>query len=338
MAASLHEIAQGSANSAGSAGLRFQPVPQGQVWTGSITIPAATPSSTLAITWTAFDDGNPIGSWYNAQASGTLQARGTVTVTGTGVALGQLTAYFSGISTDTASAPPWWPSPTPAPPPAIPKTIVSNAVPLGSTTTQIGTDQPVIVGTSLEIFECLPAPFGGGPGGAVRLQILWSVDGTFVDPIEYDFDLALNANMRGLILPHLAPFVRFNAIRSAGATQLSLTVFTGLAPIVRPPIVANGVLFYSAVPIGSSVIAIPPYVGPCAVTMTPNNTAGFGIQIACADYLGNPQASIRQEQGWAAGTGPFVSEGIVYLPPLINQVQVSGAPAGAVVTGVALGP
>jgi hypothetical protein len=336
MLASLHEIAQGSANSAGAAGLSFGPVSQGQVWTGSITIPAATPSSVLPITWTAYDSGTPIGSWYNNQSSGTLQARGTVTVSGTGVALGTLVAYFSGIATDTASAPPWWPSPTPAPPPAVPKQIVSNAVPLGTTVTQIGSDQPVIVGTSLEIFEAAVAPFGGGPGGAVRLQILWSIDGSFVDPVEYDFDIALNANMRGLVLPNLAPFVRFNAIRSAGATQLSLTVFTGLATLVRPPIVPQGVLFSASSPLSS--IVLPPYVGPCAISMSPNNSAGFGIQIVSSDYLGAGKATIRQEQGWPAGTGPFVSEGIVYLPPLINTLTVSGDPGGATITGVALGP
>jgi hypothetical protein len=330
-------------------------VPQGQVWTGSITIPAATPSSVLPITWTAFDNLNPIGSWYNNQASGTLQATGTVTVQGTGVALGQLTAYFSGISTDAASAPPWWPNPTPAPPPSTPKTIVSNAVPLGTPTTQIGSDQPVVVGTSLEIFEAAVAPFGGGPGGAARLQMLWSVDGSFVDPIEYDFDIALNANMRGLILPHLAPFVRFNAIRSAGATQMSLTVFTGLAAIVRPPIVPAGVLLTAQGNLaGNATATIPflyPYTGPAVLSVLLQNASGtagvHGFWVDCngTNYAGTSFSWAHAIVDWVSdNTGAqaaVIQPRVIHVPPLVNSVVLTSQnpnTVGYTVSVVPLGP
>lgn len=342
MQTALQELASGTPNAAGDAQLVFNPTRESEVWTGSIIISSSLgnvlTSKTIApIRWEAKDNGNTIGVWFNDLPSPTMQAKGQVIVAGSNIGNAEkLNARFFGVQTGLNDTPIVWPSPPPPPPASVPKVIVSNNIALPAGTNAIGSSQPVVVGTSLEIFECITALQGAG--SAVRLAIQWSVDNSFVDPIEYDFDLGATSQMRGLILPNLAPFVRFLGLTGAGQEQISLTVLTGLPPITRPPIIPNGVLFNQALPVGNSVIGIPPYIGPAVVMMYPNNAAGFGIDILSQDYLSVTQAIVRQEQGWPGGTGPFVSSGVVYLPPLINAVRITGAPAGAQVSGVALGP
>lgn len=324
--------------------------PRENMWrTGSLSVirsdgtPVA-PTTVLPVTWYAKVGATIWGGWYNDQPSNLVQTNGPpVRVTGTNLA--PSTSYqcvYTGYDSD--APPPLSPLPVPAPPPTAPRVIVSNnvALPAGQTV-QIGTDQPVIVGTGLEIFEALTAHQGGG--NLVRLYIRWSVDGSFVDPIEWTMDLGDAVSMRGLILPHLAPFVRFLAAAQNGQEQISLTVVTGLPPIVRSPIVPTGVLWNAAGSVGAgatATVAIPPYVGQVAWNFSPNNTTGFGVYVIPKDYLGVDQAQIKITQGWPAGTGPFVTQGIVYLPPGICRLVIDnsavGAPTSYNTSGVALGP
>lgn len=351
------------ATSDASGNVTFQnfQLPRVSMWrTGSLSVVASNgapvvPATVLPVTWRVFVGATIWGGWYNDQPSNLVQTNGPpLKVTGSNLAAS--TSYqciFTGYDSD--APPPLSPLPVPAPPAAASRTIVSNAVPLGFTVVQIGSDQPVIVGTSLEIFEALVGPFGGGPGGAVRLQILWSVDGTFVDPIEYDFDIALNASMRGLVLPNLAPFVRFNALRSVGATQLSLTVFTGLAPIVRPPITPNGVLLTAQGNIGPNAqVSIPflyPYTGPAVLSVILQNATGaagthaFWVDCNGTNYQGTSFS-------WAHAIVDYVSDNntvqaaiieprTIHVPPLINSVVLNSQnpnTLGYTVSVVPLGP
>lgn len=336
---------------AGTASFTWPGVPADEMWTGAVSVPQAAPSSVRSILWSATDGGSPIGQWYDSQSSGPLQVNTQLQVTGSGITPGALVATFQGIATDIASAPPWWPAPTPAPPPSAPRVIVSNnvALPAGNTV-QIGSDQPVIVGTALEVFEAATAHQGAGSN--VRLYIRWSVDGSFVNPIEWTMDLADAVSMRGLILPHLAPFVRFLAI-SGGQEQISLTVVTGLPPVVRPPIVANGMLIsqnIAAAAVGDTTIAIPPYVGPAVLSLLLNSTAPNSqlyAHITHADYLGtdlgstwvNPQASA--DTGRLASLDPIILPIPVNLPPVVNKLIITNgmaAPARIYVTLIPTGP
>jgi len=334
MQTALQELATSSATNNGDIQLIFPPVKESRVWTGSIVIGSNSGlplvSRTIAhIQWEAKDSGNTIGKWFNDLPSPTMQARGQVIVTGTNIANTEpLQARYYGIQTNLNETPIVWPTPPPPPPPSVPKVIVSNNVTLPAGTTQIGSNQPVVVGTSLEIFECIVASFNLGVGKC-RLAIQWSVDGSFTSPLEWDFDMDMTTSMRGLILPNLGPFVRFLGI-STGGIQISLTVLTGLAPIVKPPIIPGGILLYSTPAPGNTTIQLVPYTGDVIVIMQPNNTAGFGYQINSYSYLGTLIGATKTEQGWPGGTGPFVASGRLFLPPLINQIAITGAPAGSV--------
>jgi hypothetical protein len=328
---------------AGTATFTWPGVPADEMWTGAVSIPQAAPSSVLPILWSATDGGAPIGQWYNSQSSGPLQIRTQLQVTGSGIAAASLMATLQGIATDIASAPPWWPAPTPAPPPSAPRVIVSNNVALGAgVTVQIGTDQPVIVGTALEIFEASTAHQGAG--SSVRLYMRWSVDGSFVNPIEYTFDLADIANMRGLILPHLAPFVRFLAI-SSGQEQISLTVVTGLPAIVRPPIVPQGVLSFNGGPFANGVTSfvLPPYVGPAMLSGEMVSAAQkFELYVTSTNYLNQFIGTTFTVDSTVDPNGVrLIPPTQIYLPPTINTLNVrngNGAPAAGDFQLVTLGP
>jgi hypothetical protein len=334
MQTALQELASATPVN-GAVQLIFNPVRDGKVWTGSIIIASNSglPLTSLTIApiqWEAKDNGNTIAKWFNDLPSPTMQAKGQVIVTGSNIANAEiLQARYYGVATNLNETPIVWPTPPPAPPASVPKVIVSNNISLPGGTTQIGTSQPVVVGTSLEIFECIVAPFNLGVGRC-RLAIQWSVDGSFTDPIEWDFDMDMNTSMRGLVLPNLGPFVRFLGL-SSGGIQISLTVLTGLAPITRPPIIPTGILYSAAPAVGNSTIQLVPYVGKVFIEMQPNNAAGFGVQINSYAYsnIGVPVGSVRHEQGWPAGTGPYSSGDVLFLPPLINQLAISGAPGGA---------
>jgi hypothetical protein len=331
-----------SSDTAGNITFQSFQLPRVNMWrTGSLSVVASNgtpvvPATVLPVTWRAFVGATIWGGWYNDQPSNLVQTNGPpLKVTGTNLA--PSTSYqciFTGYDSD--APPPLSPLPVPAPPAAASRSIVSNAVPLGFTVVQIGSDQPVIVGTSLEIFEALVGPYGGGPGGAVRLQILWSVDGR-------------------LVLPNLAPFVRFNALRSVGATQLSLTVFTGLAPITRPPITPNGVLLTAQGNLaGNGVVSIPflyPYTGPAVLSVLLQNATGavgthaFWVDCNGTNYQGTSFS-------WAHAIVDYVSDNntiqaaiieprTIHVPPLINSVVLTSQnpnTVGYTVSVVPLGP
>ncbi len=292
MQVALEKSALATADVNGNISFTLPPVRNHKVWTGSIIVSSTTglsiaSSNVLPIQWTALDASNIISKWFNDLPSTTMQARSQAIIKGSNIGnTEQLKATFFGVETDLDDTPISWPTPPPAPPAIAPKTIVSNNVSLGIGTTQIGNIQPVLVGTSIEIFECLTAHQGAGSN--VRLAIQWSIDGTFVDPVEYDFDLASAVNMRGLILPNLAPFIRFLAITGSGQEQISLTAFTGLSTIVRPPIVLGGILASNTGPFaaGNTSFVLPPYTGPAMLSGEMIGAAGkFEMSMNAASYL-----------------------------------------------------
>lgn len=342
MSSSAFQDSARAATVAGALSITFPSVRPGYIVTGSVQIPDAVSASVIPVKFTAFDgsgggSGIPIGSWYNDQASPDLQIQQQLSITASGLVTGTYRAFLQGMITPAAETQPYWPGPTPAPPTGSPQvlSITGGTVSPANTVVTIGS-AAVIVGTSLAI----TASFADAAG---QLELGWTTPALFASNIwnllgYFSFDLAQSALCKGLVLPNLGPLLVVKAITAAASTGLSLTLFTGLPPITRPPMVAGGVLWYAVPPVGASTIAVPPYVGPVAVVMQPNNTAGFGVDVGCSDYTGTLIAVAKHEQGWPAGTGPFVSGGIIYLPPLINQVRVSNAPAGAIVSGIALGP
>lgn len=336
-----------------SGGILFKGFQQPRVgmWrTGSLSVirsdgGVVAPTTVLPVTWKAFVGPTTWGGWYNDQPSNLVQTNGPpVTVQGTNLA--PSTSYqcvYTGYDSD--APPPLSPLPVPAPPPTAPRVIVSNnvALPAGQTV-QIGTDQPVIVGTGLEIFEAVT--FHQGAGSSVRLFIRWSVDGSFVDPTEWTFDLSDSASVRGLVLPHLAPFVRFLAL-SSGQEQINLTVVTGLPPIVRPPIVEGGVLYSGSQSIpatGSVSFALPPYIGDVmfSAELASGPVTGFDSQITMADYLGNSlQSMLVQATQLVAGVVSNIVPIRLTLPPLICSVVLNNrnaAPATGNFQVVTVGP
>lgn len=345
----FQDAASATSSATGDYSVTFQTVRLGYIWTGSVQIPSAVPASVLPVKFTAFDSGIPIGSWYNDQSSPNLQVQQQLSVTASGLTNStRFQAFFKGMITPAAETPPFWPGPTPAPPPSAPRVIVSNNVALGAgATVQIGTDQPVIVGTGLEIFEAATAHQGAGSN--VRLYIRWSVDGSFVNPIEWTMDLSDAVNMRGLILPHLAPFVRFLAI-SGGQEQISLTVVTGLPPIVRPPLILGGDLtrYNATIADGgdSGEITLPPYVGDAQLFLTaevagasPAAGAIFA-RLTSQDYLGvsSELARVGATTQFLAGAGTTsLQPGYIWkMSPRINSIRVFNRIGGGVAVTVSM--
>lgn len=352
MQTALQELATSTATSNGDIQLIFPPVKESRVWTGSIVIGSNSgltlTSKTIApIQWEAKDSGNTIGKWFNDLPSPTMQARGQVIVTGNNIANTEtLQARFYGVQTDLNETPIVWPTPPPPPPASIPKVIVSNNVSLPAGTTLIGSIQPVLIGTSVEIYECITAPLGGG--NTARLAIQWSIDGSFVSPIEWDFDLPVSGTMRGLILPNLAPFIRFLGLTGAGQEQISLTALTGLPPIVRSPIIPSGDLtrYNASIADGadSGQIFLPSYVGDAQVFLTATIAGAvipagalFAI-LRSADYLGASSelgrigATTQMVAG--AGTTSMQPTFIWKMGPRINSIQIYNRIGTAAAIGV----
>lgn len=351
MQTALQELAS-AAPVTGNVQLIFNPVHEGKVWTGSIIIASNSgltlTSLTIApIQWEAKDTGNTIAKWFNDLPSPTMQAKGQVIVTGSNIANTEtLQARFYGVATNLNETPIVWPSPPPAPPPNVPKVIVSNNVSLPAGTTLIGSIQPVLIGTSVEIFECITAPQGGG--NTARLAIQWSIDGLFTDPIEWDFDLPISGTMRGLILPNLAPFIRFLGLTGAGQEQISLTALTGLPPIVRSPIIPSGDLtrYNTSIADGadSGQIFLPSYVGDAQVFLTATIAGAvvpagalFAI-LRSADYLGVSSELGRigaiNQMTAGAGTTSMQPAFIWKMGPRINSIQIYNRIGTAAAIGV----
>jgi hypothetical protein len=347
----------------GTATFTWPGVPADEIWTGAVSVPLAVPSSVLPILWSATDGGTPIGQWYNSQSSGPLQVNTQLQVTGSNIASGALVATLQGIATDLASAPPWWPAPTPAPPPSGFTTIVSG---IGNATAITANPQyltatgglsatpvwfPVVVGTALEI------AYFGANAVSQRLTPLWSTTGTGTGTVVHNadtFDLSFispNNVMQGMTYLNHGPFVAF-LIQGVGGTP-QIVVNTGLPPIVRPPSVPQGMLIgqnIAAAVVGDTTIAIPPYVGPAVLSLLLNSTAPnsqFYAHITHTDYLGNdlgstwlnPQASA--DTGRLANVDPIILPILVNLPPVINKLVITNstaAPARIYATLIPAGP
>lgn len=339
---------------AGTATFTWPGVPADEIWTGAASVPLATPSSVLPILWSAFDGGTPIGQWYNSQSSSPLQVRTQLQVTGSSIAAATLVAQFQGIATDIVSAPPWWPAPTPAPPPSGPFTLINTLTgaptPLTSNgITTIVSKAPVVVGTSLEI-EFLVLGSVEGVNG--QIDIDWAPSPTASDAVGMNFDIYGNpGTLSGWIIPNLDSFVDiFFRVPAATTPVLRLKVLTGLPPIVRSPIMVpdsgtiGGAKFVS-IPAGETTINLPPYVGSAMLSAELLNATvtQLDARIESADYAGNhpsvgPWFVSNQVIN---GNTATIGGPLVYLPPRINTL-VLGNRTGAPQTGswslTALGP
>lgn len=327
-----------AAATTGAISITFQSVRLDYIWTGSVQIPDAPPSPVVPVKFTAFDAGIPIGSWYNDQSSGNLQVLQQLSITATGLAAGSYRAFFKGMISSRKETPPFWPGPTPAPPPGTPQILTKTASPnqsiLANSTASVGTAPasglfPVIVGTSLEII-------GFNPAQAMQIRLQWfSAVGGDATPV-FTFDVAAGLLLSGLVLPNLGPFVAVTVANGPGNSNFSVTIFTGLPPIVRPPIVAGSIIatYNLGVAAGgnSGFINIPPYAGSVSVEFNAYNNAFAGNPMVC-DFVANDYLGVQIPLGSYLPTlvraanalmAPAVT---IYLPPKINQFVISNLDA-----------
>jgi hypothetical protein len=330
---------------AGTATFTWPGVPADEIWTGAASVPLAVPASVLPILWSATDGGNPIGQWYNSQSSGPLQVTTQLKITGSGIAaVASLVAAFQGIATDIASAPPWWPAPTPAPPPSGFTTIVSG---LNNPTAITVNPQyltatgglsltpvwfPVTVGTALEI------AWFSASAVSQRLTPLWASSassGSIVhnsDTFDVSF-VSPNNIMQGMTYINHGPFVAF-LIQGVGGTP-GIVINTGLPAVARPPSVVAGILASGSQSFasGSTTIGLAPYVGDVILSaeLGSGPIANFDVQVTMADYLGNSfQSALVQATQLVAGVVSNIVPTRFAIPPAICSVVINNRNAGAV--------
>lgn len=348
--ASFQDAASATSDASGAYAVVFQSVRLGYIWTGSVQIPSAVSSSVLPVKFTAFDSGIPIGSWYNDQSSPDLQVQQQLSITASGLATStRFQAFFKGMITPAAETPPFWPGPTPAPPLGTPQllAIVGKNIAPADTVVTVGS-APVIVGTSVEI----TCSFADNPA---QLEVMWGTVAGSNLLGYFTFDLAASALVKGLVLPNLGPVITVKAITHAASTGMSLTMFTGLPPIVRPPMIPNGVLLAAQGNIGANAgVSIPflvPYTGPAVLSVLLQNSAGaagthaFFVDCNGVDYS-------NTSLSWAHAIVDYVSDNntvqaaviqprTIHVPPLINSVVLTSQnpnTLGYTVSIVALGP
>lgn len=339
-------VANATVDANGNASFSFEQIPMGSVWMGSIAIPGTVSSSVLPVQWSATDLGiagttlgYPVATWWSNQASGTIQAVSKINVTGSGLAAGTLQAFFQGyVYNSQEIPPPWWPEPTPAPPPSQPQILsqITGSFLVGTSPVTIGV-APVIVGTSVAIYISTT--------GSARTTFSWTAPPLLNVLESFPFDIRSGAAVQGLVLPNVGPQIQLSIVAAIASTTVTVEVFTGLPPITQEPVVPNGVLWQSSATIGANLqttIPLAPYFGATSFSFSPNNVTGFGVYVQPSDYQGNNQAQIRNTQGWPAGTGPFFSQGIVFIPAQICNVIIDNSAVGSPTTystsGITLGP
>jgi hypothetical protein len=348
----FQDSAQAAMGAAGTYSVTFQSVRLGYILTGSVQIPDAPPTPIVPVKFTAFDAGVPIGSWYNDQSSGNLQVQQQLSITASGLVAGTYRAFFKGMITDAATTPPFWPGPTPAPPPGAPQVLTKTPSPnqsiLANSTVSIGTAPAsglfsVIVGTSLEVVTF-------NPSTAMQLKLTWftAVAGDAVSP--YTFDVAAGALLSGLVLPNLAPFVAVQVANSNGAGTLGSNIFTGLPPIARPPVITSGDLtrYNAAIADGgdSGEIVLPPYVGDAQLFLTalvagasPAAGAIFA-RLTSQDYLGVSSELARVGATTqflaASGTTSLQPAYVWKMGPRINSIRVFNRIGGGTAVTVSM--
>lgn len=341
-------VANATVDASGNASFSFEQIPMSSVWMGSITIPGTISSSALPVQWNATDLGiagtalgYPVASWWNAQASGTIQAVSKLNVTGSGLAPGTLQAFFQGyVYNSQETPPPWWPEPTPAPPPGMPVTLVSLtgfAPGSGSSLLPSFPSQaaPVILGTSLEVllFE--------GNNGSGKLTIYWSLAPAGINTNFYTFEVPNDAIttpqgssagiLSGLVLPNLGPYVHIvgaNANVSTGT--IDAIINTGLPPITRPPMVTGGILAFAQAPGvaggAAQTYSLPPYDGDVCLsaTLSGGTINQLDAQITAFDYLGVTNRSVLiSSTELVAGAVPTIPPTWFSLPPKVCQITLT---------------
>lgn len=327
----------------------FQQPRVGMWRTGSLSVvrsdgTAVVSGSVLPITWKAYVAKTIWGTWYNDQPSNLVQTAGpAVEVRGTNLAAS--TAYqcvFTGYDSD--SPPTLSPLPAPAPPPSSPQLLPITGLNVAPADTVVTVGSaPVIVGTSVSV----QASFSDASG---QIELGWTTPALYAQGIynllgDFTFDLAQSALLKGLVLPNLGPLLVVKAVTHAASASLTINLFTGMPPIVRPPMAVGGDLtrYNAAIADGadSGLITLPPYVGDAQLFLTalvagasPAAGAIFAI-LRSRDYTAAAPAELARvgattQMLAGAGTTSLQPAYIWKMSPRINSIQVYNRIGGAV--------
>lgn len=335
----FQDSAQATATAAGVFSVTFQSVRLGYIWTGSVQVPSAVSNSVIPIKFTAFDAGIPIGSWYNDQSSPNVQVQQQLSIAATGLVAGAYRAFFKGMITPAAETPPFWPGPTPAPPPAGPFTLFSGTGPItiaaGGQLT-LCTNAPVTLGTSVEMSTIA----NNGPG-ACRLTLTWSF-GSGIGVSE-TFDIKSGNTLQGLVVPNLSSALSatITASNTNAATldvgSAGMALVTGLPPIVREPLAPQNVLMAATGTLpanGNATLPfLVPYAGPAMLSGTftnPGGTVGTHpvlVDLNGSDYLANAlswgHAITDQVSDNTGAQVAVLQPRVILIPSLINTVLLT---------------
>lgn len=336
----LARQATGVVQSDGTISFAFEAIATSQIWTGSITVPGALPNSILGVDWTAFDGpsvgSGPIGVWYAQQSSGTVQAQNGITVVGTGLTgVGStLTAYFRGVNTDSASAPPWWPEPTPAPPPFSPFPVTSAVVsPAGGTVNVFG-NIPVIPGTRT-IVTGINVP---GIINKYKLEFTFTnlAGQNYNSTFDFHFSSQTGNGPAGWSFPNVGPLL--NCTLTGPGTNCIVSIVTGMpaeTPIFQQNLssaAGGGFSVSASMAGGSNAFILPSFVGPAIVSaQLVVGTAGLLdvdilSQLFDGTVIGDPVVVGTQETQPGAATIPPT---LFYLPAAINTLRLNNRTTGA---------
>lgn len=319
--------------SGGVATAQFPSPPMGYVWTGSISVPGATPNSVNQVTWTATSALAPVATWFASQASGVVQVASgdMLIIAGTGVATTGGTAFLVGSQDPVSAAPSVWPQPTPAPPPGAPFPLaninVNTPVPANTAVT-IVSNVPVLIGTGLAVqsFQNL----GSAP---LRLVILWS-HGTGANQVfsaAKSFDVGPAQSIFGWVLPNFDAFVTIE-VEAAGSPSSfnKLSVVTGF-PAAYEFSSFNGLWNSGSLSIpanGSVAVNISPFIGPMQFyaqvfsTGAGNPAQQFDAAIASSDFTGASVETAHLFASVLSGYSFFVIvPTVIELPSLINVLN-----------------
>lgn len=303
----------------------FPSPPLGYVWTGSVSVPGATPNSVNPIVWTGSVALAPAATWYNAQASGAIQVASgdTLTIAGTGVAATGGTAYFVGSQDPVSAAPSVWPQPTPAPPPPGPF-ILANVT---STSPNPVTKQPVIVGTGTNIAI---QNIGANP---LAVEVEWQASPTGIPVGGQTFDVAAGVTLTGWNVVNTGPLI--SVVVAGTSPSYDLVVETGTAPIPSGgQATVDGVLAIGIVTVGAGgtqTFALPPFTGEAYVYGQMAATAAnvldlaiLGTGLIAAGEIAHFTSQYLTAYGFAQ-----IPPSRVYLPSTTNTLQINNRSASS---------
>lgn len=345
----IHDAASITVPASGQAVFIFPSAVQiNETWQGSVTVPNAVLNSVIPIQWDAYDTptgqalGPVLASWYNDQSSGPIQVRNRLTVIGSGITAGPLQAEFSGASyVAPEMPPPWWPQPTPAPPPSIPLVLYQSPsagtpVPAGGESIIVAS-APVITGTGLTV-----ELFATNQAGS-RIYVQWgsNLAGTAVKAYDTSSQFPVEGwNCINIDTPIVVSLLNGSATNLA---TMYVKITTGGPGIELPPAPfcttnpppAGGspllrCLAYKSASfaVGNNAFALPAYYGDVIVAAQMTAPAasplgGLEVALSSIDYLGNQVMFQDSEATFQATTNALVlAPTRMVLPRAINSITV----------------